>query len=567
MSRPLSGIQSIAEPLTFWELFVRVLRHKPLQALAAGYWHLTRRRVRARNRLRVASADLPFAYAVWIGQNENERALAEIAPSLIQSWAMPPEFAVALLDPGRATAREMQRSRQSVDSQMYRRWHWLAEANDCSDTAAQTGDYLIVMRAGDSLSPTALFRIAQALQTSPDAAVLYGDQDQLDERGNRSNPWFKPRWNREMFLANDFLSGAIAIDMRLAGQTPMTASRLADLLLEFAFTDRSIIHVPHVLCHISRPSEPADHRLPAVSAKIESLGASCSRGPFDTLKITWPLPENLPLVTIIVPTKDKVELLRPCVDSVLQHTEYDQFEILIVDNGSVEKRTADYLAAVVDNSKVRCLPYPGKYNFSAINNAAVHHARGSYLCLLNNDTEVVGPGWLTEMMRYAVREEVGAVGAKLLYADKTVQHAGVVVGIGDAAGHAHRFLPDGAPGYFRQPHVTQYVSAVTAACMVVSKAKYELVGGLDELELAVAFNDVDFCLKLEKAGWRNVYVPHAVLMHHESKSRGLDVSPLNIDRYRRELRTLQDRWATRTYQDPLHNPNLDRYSETYVFSL
>ncbi|MFL5240428.1 MAG: glycosyl transferase, partial [Rhizomicrobium sp.] len=217
--------------------------------------------------------------------------------------------------------------------------------------------------------------------------------------------------------------------------------------------------------------------------------------------------------------------------------------------------------------RIRVLAYPGPYNFSAINNAAALAARGAYLCLLNNDTEVVNAEWLTELMRYAVRDEVGAAGAKLLYEDGTIQHAGVVVGIGGAAGHAHRFLPATEPGYFRQPHVAQYVSAVTAACLVVEKKKFEAVGGLDEVALAVAFNDVDFCLKLEKAGWRNVYVPHAVLLHHESKSRGDDISPLNIDRYRRELRTLQERWGTTTYDDPLHNPNLDRYSETYVLNL
>jgi GT2 family glycosyltransferase len=221
----------------------------------------------------------------------------------------------------------------------------------------------------------------------------------------------------------------------------------------------------------------------------------------------------------------------------------------------------------VSHPKVRLLPYPGTYNFSAINNAAARNARGSYLCLLNNDTEVVSGEWLTELMRYAVRPDIGAAGAKLLYEDGTIQHAGVVVGIGEAAGHAHRFLPAHEPGYFRQPHVAQYVSAVTAACLVVEKAKFEAVGGLDEAELAVAFNDVDFCLKLEKAGWRNVYVPHAVLVHHESKSRGKDISAANIDRYRRELNVLQQRWGTKTYDDPLHNPNLDRYSETFVISL
>jgi GT2 family glycosyltransferase len=159
------------------------------------------------------------------------------------------------------------------------------------------------------------------------------------------------------------------------------------------------------------------------------------------------------------------------------------------------------------------------------------------------------------------------VGAKLLYEDGTIQHAGVVIGIGGAAGHAHRFQPADQPGYFRQPHVAQFMSAVTAACLVVSKSKFEAVGGLDEVELPIAFNDVDFCLKLEAAGWSNVYVPHAVLVHHESKSRGSDMLPPNFDRYRRELHVLQNRWSTKAYSDPLHNPNLERESETFVVRL
>jgi O-antigen biosynthesis protein len=199
-------------------------------------------------------------------------------------------------------------------------------------------------------------------------------------------------------------------------------------------------------------------------------------------------------------------------------------------------------------------------------NFAARESRGELLCLLNNDTEVLGAAWLTELVRYAVRPHVGAVGAKLLYRDGSIQHAGIVIGIGDAAGHAHRSLPAGDPGYFRMAHVPHYVSAVTAACLVIDKSKFDLVGGFDE-ELAVAFNDVDFCLKVKAAGWQNVYVPHAVLLHYESKSRGNDASRRNASRFRRELQLLQERWATKTYDDPVHNPNLDRYNETFVVNM
>ena len=207
------------------------------------------------------------------------------------------------------------------------------------------------------------------------------------------------------------------------------------------------------------------------------------------------------------------------------------------------------------------------YNYAQLNNFAATEARGEYLCLLNNDTEVIDPHWLSELIRQATRPHIGAAGAMLLYNDRSIQHAGVVVGLKQAAGHAHRFLRPGKPGYFRYPHVPHYVSAVTAACLVVERRKFDAVGGLDEQHLAIAFNDVDLCLKLQQAGWHNVYVPQAVMIHHESKSRGRDVAPRHVERYRRELAILQQRWATRDYADPLHHPHLDRNNEEFTICI
>ena len=305
----------------------------------------------------------------------------------------------------------------------------------------------------------------------------------------------------------------------------------------------------------------------AATRLVQPRGGSVAPGPFDTVKVTWPLPAELPLVSMIVPTRDRLELLRPCIDSVLATTSYSPYEVLVVDNRSGARATHEYLRTIARHPAVRVLSYDHPYNFSAINNFAAGQASGAYLCLLNNDTEVIDERWLTEMMRFAVRDEIGAVGAKLLYGSGAIQHAGVVVGMGDAAGHAHRFSRSDDPGYFRLPHVAHFVTAVTAACMVVAKPKFDDVGGLDEEHLPVAYNDVDFCLKLQRAGYRNVYVPHAVLLHHESMSRGDDKAKEHIERYSRELTTLQQRWGTKTYQDPLLNPNLDRYSETFIVAL
>jgi GT2 family glycosyltransferase len=259
--------------------------------------------------------------------------------------------------------------------------------------------------------------------------------------------------------------------------------------------------------------------------------------------------------------------MEACVGSVLRETDYADYDVLIVDNGSVLPQTHAWFDTVTADDRVSVLAYDHPYNYSAINNFAARRARGQYLCLLNNDTEIIDGAWLRELMRHAVRPGVGAVGAKLLYPDHSIQHAGVVIGLGNAAGHAHRMLPDDRPGYFALAHCAHEASAVTAACLVVERRKFDAVGGLEEAELQIAYNDVDLCLKLTQAGWRTIYAPQAILIHHESKSRGPDLSPHHIDRYRRELATLQQRWGTATLIDRMHHPRLDRASETYRIQL
>lgn len=554
--------------MSFWELFFRLLPYRPAKGLAALYWHLTRRRLRASIRLRNASADLPFAYAWWIRNHEQSDQLANALDTWLDLFEWRPRFAILVHEMDESEPQRLERSIAAIEDQVYPDWILLRPSGDYFefDPEAVNADYVLPVRAGDALSRTALFRLAEALQSDPDATILYGDQDELDHRGKRTRPWFKPKWNEEMFLAQDYISAATAIELRLAHRAAKGAKSVEELLLAATSqTKGPIVHIPYVLCHVT-PGKQRE-RLAAVDRHVTERGGRSSIGPFGTIKVEWPLPAKLPLVSVIVPTRDKFELLRPCVESVLARTEYSNFEILIIDNGSVEKRTCQYLASIAGSPRVRVITDERPYNFSALNNLAVREALGTYVCLLNNDTEIVTREWLTELMRYAVRPDVGAVGAKLLYEDGSIQHAGVVIGIGEAAGHAHRFLPGDQPGYFHQPHIAQYVSAVTGACLVVDKAKFEAVGGLDEAALAVAFNDVDLCLKLEAAGWRNVYVPHAVLLHHESRSRGKDNSRKNVERYRRELTVLQERWGTKEYDDPLHNPNLDRHSESFVIRL
>lgn len=582
--------------------FAKTLLWRPHRALAALYWYATGRKVRARNRLRLAVAQASNAYTRWIDTIER---LDEVTQSMIQdtkSWKSRPRFSVLIyLDPAIAP-KLLDATIQSVRMQTYDEWELLLSPSDCSarpqpaddariaftplpaSNAAQAlnigisaanGDYILPLQSGDRLSPAALLHYAQALQKGSRPTVLYGDDDRLNWRSRRTRPWFKPDWNEEMFLAQDYISSACIIHAEAAKAVDHVPDDLAQvatyaMLLQIVTSqDAAICHIPHILCHriIGDKNEPQAERIAAVARHLEGRNAQVLPGPFGSVNVAWPLPTNPPLVSIVIPTRDKVHLLRACVDSVLTATRYPRFELLIVDNGSVEPATHHYMDTAARDPRVRILPYSSPYNYSAINNFAVSHVQGDYLCLLNNDTEVLTGDWLTEMMRHAVRPHVGAVGAKLLYADGSIQHAGVVIGLGEAAGHAHRFLRKGRPGYFNQAHIPQYMSAITAACLVVEKRKFDAVGGLDADNLAIAFNDVDLCLKLGAAGWRNVYAPQAVLIHHESKSRGKDFSPQHIERYMKELAVLQERWGTKTYADPLHNPNLNRAHENFTIRL
>jgi GT2 family glycosyltransferase len=274
---------------------------------------------------------------------------------------------------------------------------------------------------------------------------------------------------------------------------------------------------------------------------------------------------DLPPVSIIIPTRNGLDLLRTCLEGVAA-TVYPDIEVIVVDNDSDDPATLAYLADR-ERAGVRVLRHAGPFNYSAINNRAVAQSRGQLLCLLNNDIEILSPDWLAIMATQALRDDVGAVGAQLLYPDGRIQHAGVVIGVGNAAGHAHRFVRPQAEGYFRRHALPQFTAAVTAACLVVAKERFLAVGGLDEANFAVAFNDVDLCLRLNQRGWQSLYEPRAVLIHHESVSRGFDQDPVGAARFAGELAALQRLWKTDSIVDPFHHPHLSRASEQFSVAL
>jgi O-antigen biosynthesis protein len=285
----------------------------------------------------------------------------------------------------------------------------------------------------------------------------------------------------------------------------------------------------------------------------------------DIFRIKYKI-ENKPLISVIIPTINKVNYLQNCISSILQKTDYSNYEIIIIDTGSQEKKTWDYYKELKNNPKIRLLKWQKKFNYASVNNFAVAKAKGQYVLLLNNDIEVISNEWLESMLEHAQRPEIGAVGAKLLYPNNTIQHSGVILGINKVAGHAQKLFLDDQPGrlpIFNSKDLIKNWSAVTAACLMVEKNKYQLVGGMNE-QYQIAFNDIDFCLKLGKKGLFNIYTPYAKLYHHESISVGRpENGNRDMKKFKTEIALLQKKWHYLLKNDPYYNPNLTLEHEDF----
>jgi GT2 family glycosyltransferase len=268
-------------------------------------------------------------------------------------------------------------------------------------------------------------------------------------------------------------------------------------------------------------------------------------------------------VSLLIPTRNKLDILKPCVESILEKTTYKNFEIIILDNQSTDPDILAWFREIQTNHQVKVLLYNHPFNYSAINNFGVCYAKGSIIGLINNDVEVISENWLSEMVTHSCRQEIGCVGAKLYYSNGQIQHAGVILGLGHVAGHAHRFAERDADGYFGRLKLVQNYSAVTGACLLVRREIYEQVGGLNEQDLPVAYNDVDFCLRVQAAGYRNLWTPHAELYHHESVSRGEDDTPEKKARFDKEVAYMRNTWSKELDNDPCYNPNLSRLREDF----
>lgn len=454
-----------------------------------------------------------------------------------------------------------------------RNGHISAASNSALELAR--GDYVALLDHDDELRPHALLEMVKAFAANPQWRMAYSDEDKIDEQGRRFSPYFKPDWNYELFLAQNCVCHLAMFETALVREVGGFRAGLEgaqdwDLVLRCVerLGDGAIGHVPKVLYHwraiggstamgVDQKGYAAQAGRRAVAEHLARIGcdARVELNAHGHVDVRRALPATPPRVSLIIPTRDKVELLRMCVGSILERTDYPDYEILVVDNQSSEASTLEYFSEIQADPRVRVLRYDAPFNYSAINNFAAEHASGQVLGLVNNDIEVISRDWLREMVSHAVRPGIGAVGALLFYPDDTIQHAGVILGIGGVAGHVYTGLPRGSAGQCGRALLTQEMSAVTAACLVVRKDVFDRVGGLDE-KLGVAFNDIDFCLRVGSTGLRNLWTPHAMLYHHESASRGYEDTPEKLARFKGEMGFMQARWGAALTRDPAYNPNL-----------
>jgi GT2 family glycosyltransferase len=441
--------------------------------------------------------------------------------------------------------------------------------------------WIVFLQAGDQLAPQALARITSVIQAHADADILYADEDRISLTGRRHSPQFKPAWNPDLLYTDPHYSHCwlIRADLCLRACKALNddgeKTELYSIALEataLCGADQ-IFHLPEVLYH--RLDQPGEYRSSGQTA--QSVQKFLARHGRDVRVshhqtgghlIHWSLPDPPPLVSVIIATRDRGDLLRCCLTSLSEHAQGNPpTELILIDNGSSDPETLNYLAHLEQQENVQILRRPGKFNYAALNNEAVYLAKGEIVALMNNDVEATHSGWLAAMAAQALRPEIGAVGAKLLFPDGTIQHAGVLLGIGDIAGHAHKYLAADDDGYQLRLHLAHNLSAVTAAMLVVRKTIFEEVGGFDEVNFAVNYNDVDFCLRLLQAGYRNLFCPDAVLIHHESKSRGAPTADDAHAQWQRERQAMLNRWGAVLEADPHYSPHLSLVEENLSLAI
>jgi GT2 family glycosyltransferase len=445
-----------------------------------------------------------------------------------------------------------------------------------------TGEFVGFLDHDDELAPFALHDVVSLLNQNQNFEFIYSDEDTIDQKGNRTAPFFKPDWSPDLFLSQNYLGHFSVIRKTLIDsvggfRTGYDGSQDYDLFLRCTekIFPATIAHIPKIIYHRRIiPDSAADQSdvkpdaIPSAKKALEDalirrgLQGEVIEGYFpSSYRVCYAI-QDYPRISIIIPTKDHVDTLKRCVQSILDKTAYQNYEIVIIDNQSSEQETLDYYKSLATNPKTKILHYDKLFNFSAINNYAVTQVDSPYILFLNNDTEVISEEWLSAMLEHAQRDCVGAVGAKLLYPNNLIQHAGVILGITGTPGqkgvaeHSHKYLPNNCGGYFFRSQIIGNYSAVTAACMMMRRGVFLEMGGFNE-DFTIAFNDLDLCLKIRRAGYLIIYTPYSLLYHHESLSRGYDNTPEKQARFSREITLIRELWGTVIDKDdPYYNPNL-----------
>ncbi len=556
-------------------------------------------------------------YGLWVSENSLSESDIEAAKAEIDQMPIKPMFSI-LVPIYNTDPEYLLPMIESVQNQIYPHWQ-LCLVDDCSPKsylkrilehealqdprisiqlnefnqgiavttndalAMAKGDYIALLDHDDEITIDALYENAKVINQTPDAGLIYSDEDKLNMKGERVEPYFKPDYSPDLLHTNNYICHFTVIKTEIAEEIGgfregLDGSQDHDIILRAAAASKRVVHIPKILYHWRKiPGSTAveydsksyawEAGRKAVEDQLRKDEADV-RVEFGLLKGTYRVFREIvgePLVSIIIPFKDKPELLESCLNSILNRSSYSNFEIVGVSNNSELPETHECMAQyAARDPRIRFVERNVPFNFSAICNYGAQQANGEYLLLLNNDIEVISPDWIERLLEHAQRDSVGAVGGKLLFPDGTIQHAGVVAGMVGAAGHPHKFFPDNHIGYHGRLQMVYNVSAITGAMLMVSAEKYQQVGGLDEDNLAVAYNDVDFCLKLLDHGYLNVFTPHAKATHHESISRGYEDTDEKLQRLHKEQRHFLDTWSDFLAKgDPFYNPNLSLKNERF----
>ena len=449
--------------------------------------------------------------------------------------------------------------------------------------ALATGKYIALMDNDDEITPDALYEMVKTINETS-AEFIYSDEDKLEMDGRFSDPHFKPDFAPDMFLSQNYMShlGLIKKELidKVGGFTVgLEGAQDYDLYLKVLEHTDKIHHIQKVLYHwrkipgstaveFGEKSYAQDSGVRALENAVErkNIDAEVLNGKYPgTYRVKYTI-QNEPLVSIIIPFKDMPDLLTMCIESILDKTTYKNWEVIGISNNSKNQDTFTEMKRLEKlDKRVRFYEYNVPFNYSDINNYAVNtYSKGEHIILLNNDIEIITPEWIESMLEFSQRKEIGAVGAKLYYPNDTVQHAGVILGVGGVGGHSHKYFSKENPGYFSRLNLIQNISAVTAACFMIKKTIYKEVNGLNEKDLKIAFNDVDFCLRVQEKGYYNIFTPYCEAYHHESISRGLEDSPEKIKRFNSEVAYMKDRHQKILLEgDPFYNPNLTLEREDF----